>query len=1779
MNRERFEELLGLLLDEEITGKQLEELAQIVNEDADCLEELRCQLITADQLSQYEDEQRLAEVFIEGLKTRLGATEGSEKFVEQVMETVQDSQADASDKIIEVVPVEPQAGWLWGGRFWAIAATVVLLFCVSVGLKTQQINQLKAKPEQAFLIAPGDLAPGSPAAFRVFVRNGRNTEPVAKAEVEVSLTSAEGDEVWMVSTTTDESGFANIEKQIPDELAEGEYKVEAQLVGDAQSVITQNVQLTRSFRVMVTTDKPLYQPGQSIHIRSLSLANADMRPVGGRKTVIEVQDAKGNKVFKKVGKTSGFGIFSTDFVLADQVNTGSYTISAIVGDTTSERTVTVERYKLPKFKIDLSIDKGFYQPGQMVSGTASAQYTFGKPVAGGKIKITPSEFIERLRPFEIIEGELDEEGNFPFQFRLGDFVGSELNQGDASVSLQAQVVDLADHKQERNRNVIVTNQPIRIDVFPESGTLVQGVENILYVVTAYPDGRPAKTKLTLGRDRQQVETSEVGIAKVKITPDKAELKMRISAEDEKGVKAAVVRDLRIDRRTDAFLLRTDQAVYKTGDTVKLDVFAAGNKERIFVDVIKDRRAVLMKSVDIERGKGALALDLPADLFGTLELRGYRIQRDGNIIGDTKVIQVKRADSLKIEAKLDKETYRPGEKALLDFVVKRADGKAVPAALGLSGVDEAVFALQEMRPGLERIYFAIQEEILKPRYQLHTQPPVQVQQLIEPGPSPMPEPDLEEAAVVLFAGAKGTDIPEANVGPGFEQKRQLVRERKREHKHWLQELAVLSPFAIFVLLTLPILGYGTLKFIRRRPIEGSDDEQLTFKKATDGLMLWWVLGINIPVVIGVLSVVIANVTRNEAVGFTFLGFALFCFLAVFVLLILSVIKLRKSETTRSLPLLRKVVLVIPAVYLSWAFYLVAIIIGGEENVIEGRTAAMTFAVVFGLLALTGGAISIARNCAMQQVSGGRMVWLGASRTCLSGASCVLLFLGLMIVSGGNLSPKMAADRAMMGVDNDMDFAVEEMAMDGGGMGGRFNLEAPMAAEATADGLNEGAASTADGPMKEEGGGGGLKAPTRVRRYFPETLLWNPQLITDNQGRAKLEVPLADSITTWRLAMSAVSKAGELGSATQGIRVFQDFFVDIDFPVALTQNDQVSVPVAVYNYLDKPQTIRLEVQEGTWFELLDDPTKTLEIGPQEVTSVYFTLKAVKPGSHALTLKAFGSELADAVERRVRVEPDGKRFEQILNGRLDESLSQNIQFPAEAIEGADDLYVKIYPGAFSQVVEGLDGIFQMPYGCFEQTSSATYPNILVLDYMRRNKQIKPEIEMKALNFINIGYQRLLSYEVKGGGFEWFGKAPAHNVLTAYGLMEFSDMAKVYDVDPKVIERTRDWLYGRQKGDGSWKPDQGGIAEGAINAFQGATLRTTAYIAWALAESGQKDNRLNRALDYILENADREKDNYTLGLCANALVAAERSEAKEFINRLEKAKSKEKELVYWGSDSQGVTFGRGNTLAIETTAIIAHAFLKAAQHTSVAHKSLEWLVGKKDSRGTWHSTQATVHAMRALLAGTDGGGGSDKDLSIALIANGKAAKQIEITAETSDVFRLISLRHLLKEGENTVTLEPSGEGNLAYQIVAVHYLPWQEEPLPENQPLTIDVTYDAKTLKVDDTLGVKVRLEYHRDDVADMTLVDLGIPPGFAVMPEYFQGLKDEGVIEKYSVNGRQVTLYFREISPERPVEFSYELKAKFPVKAKTPKATAYQYYEPEIRAEAQPVEIEVAKIASID
>jgi uncharacterized protein YfaS (alpha-2-macroglobulin family) len=231
----------------------------------------------------------------------------------------------------------------------------------------------------------------------------------------------------------------------------------------------------------------------------------------------------------------------------------------------------------------------------------------------------------------------------------------------------------------------------------------------------------------------------------------------------------------------------------------------------------------------------------------------------------------------------------------------------------------------------------------------------------------------------------------------------------------------------------------------------------------------------------------------------------------------------------------------------------------------------------------------------------------------------------------------------------------------------------------------------------GGDAGGAPVVKMREYFPETMLWHPALITDDKGIARLNLDFADSITTWRLTASASSKGGALGGTTTPLRVFQDFFVDLDLPIALTQNDEVEFPVAVYNYLKTPQTVKIDLKAEQWFELVDSRglSRSLDLKAGDVTSVKFRIRAKKIGNFPLTVEARGSKMSDAIKRGIDVLPDGRKVEQVVTDRLSGTVTQSITIPDNAVADASKLYVKIYPGVFSQVLEGTEGLLRLPGG----------------------------------------------------------------------------------------------------------------------------------------------------------------------------------------------------------------------------------------------------------------------------------------------------------------------------------------------------------------------------------------------------------------------------------------------------------------------------------------------------
>src|SRR5229473_2689754 len=165
-------------------------------------------------------------------------------------------------------------------------------------------------------------------------------------------------------------------------------------------------------------------------------------------------------------------------------------------------------------------------------------------------------------------------------------------------------------------------------------------------------------------------------------------------------------------------------------------------------------------------------------------------------------------------------------------------------------------------------------------------------------------------------------------------------------------------------------------------------------------------------------------------------------------------------------------------------------------------------------------------------------------------------------------------------------------------------------------------------------------------------------------------------------------------------------------------------------------------------------------------------------------------------------------------------------------------------------------------EQTSSSAYPNILVVDYVKKARVASPEILMKAENYLNVGYQKLLTFERPGGGFDWWGNGEPVVWLSAYGLQEFNDMAKVYPVDRGVIDRTQRWLMKQREADGTWSKIGATHGE-TIERMGNAKLLLTSYVVWSLVDSGLRDPELKKSIEYIRGHVKDAGDNaYILAL-----------------------------------------------------------------------------------------------------------------------------------------------------------------------------------------------------------------------------------------------------------------------------------------------------------------------------
>jgi len=1658
----------------------------------------------------------------------------------------------------------------------SLVSGILVLLALGVGAYSVYVAVHEPDPQETVVLGQTKLAAGSPAGLRVIVRNRLTGRPVKDAEVVLSLRNRTSN-ISLGTFRTESTGSLNEPITISN-IPPGEFE----LVLESRSSlghdrIARKVQVQHPARILLSTDKPIYQPGQTIHLRSLTLNGRTQKPFAGEAVTFEVKDPKGNKVFKQTENSSDFGIASADFVLASELNLGRYEIRALAGAVTAERTVEVNRYMLPKFKIQITTDRSYYLPGQTVSGSVQASYFFGRPVSGATAKLTAATYQEKPVLITELEGRTDAQGKFSFQFRLpGFFVGLPQKNEQAFLDLTAEIGDTAQHVEEKTLSLSVARSELELTVVPEAGVLVPGVENILYVLAAYPDGRPAVCTVFLNGSAYQGDPQ--GVSEVKLGPAEANRQLEFQAIDAAGRKARLVYSPDINGPKPAILLRTDKAVYQAGQAAQLTIISPEKQNTVFIDVIKDDQTVLTRSVALANQKASYALSLPATLVGALKMHAYFITGTGEDRGCSRIIYVNPASGLRVAAKLAKEVYRPGEVAKLDFLMTDPEGRPAPAALGIAAVDESVFSLSENRPGLLQQFLEVEGELLKPRHQIKSFAcPGQFlsdaggnQALAQAyfaslGRQPA-EPDLNELVKAGYISQRVLDDARRMRGsPAYERLRQnpdyaevlrlldgesgtyslreatgpvKVQSIEAHRKAYFQKLKRDLQIGFVVLLFFsPVL----LLFYYSRPGAGINPEALAQGQSARYVELagssYNLLGVLtlLPLVCYPLGFLVLERSTLRGPGWLLLAFESAVVLGTLAVQFLRLQTARADMLEQEMRPVRAFLgaFVLQFILSRAGFSWMAISQPGEGFALLWFLGSITAP----LLVLGGLGTHVRRQLAAKGITA------AVARVTVVE---VLIIICIFFVLAAMLLPALARAKARgqhISFMNDL---------------AQINLANRMAKE---DGLSPEAAA-------------GSPAPPRVRRDFPETLLWRPELITDDRGQASLEIPLADSITTWRASVDGISAAGQMGSAEVPITVFQDFFVDLDLPVSMSLGDQVSVPLTCYNYLKEPQDVRLTVAPADWFESTA-PNFGLRLGPGEVKSADFRLKVLRVGNHKLRVTAQGTRLADALEREIRVVPTGERIERTCNGVLKDNWTDTFTLGPESIPDSQSLWVKFYPSRFSEIVEGLESIFQAPYGCFEQTSSTTYPNVLVLDYMKRMGRLTPEIEIKARKFINAGYQRLLTFEVPGGGFEWFGRPPANICLTAYGILEFTDMARVHPVDEAVTERARKWLFAQQSKDGSWdEPNRGWTWAGRGS--------MTAFVAWALAESGDQSPNLDRALDYLRTHPAELATTYSKALAANAFLARDRNDSfgRELAGRLKDAAIPGGgQTLHWSSDGYSVTYSHGSGMDVETAALAAIAMMKAGIGPQSVKEALTWISNEKSCFGTWGSTQATILAMRALLAGSTAALGQEFDSTVTLLINGDAAETFHLNKENSDVMKQFDLTQYVHTGDNQIEFRQVPAGELPFQVAGAYWLPAASSDKAASvtsgagasATLEIDVQYDRTQLSVNEQLRCDVSVRNNTGQVINMAIVDLGIPPGFDVDSTSFEALQQASQIAKFETTGNQVILYLRQISNVTPFQFSYSLRAKYPLRVQTPPSAVYEYYQPKNRAQTKPVTLE--------
>jgi hypothetical protein len=1565
----------------------------------------------------------------------------------------------------------------------------------------------------------------------------------------------------------------------------------------------------------LTTDKPMYQPGEVVHFRSLTLERFRLTPVDRPLTLAyRVTDPKGAEVFSARGqadlrydKEKNFApVLGPDGRPVRGVGTGAFPIPAGAAGGVYTLTVTatvpgepgtapfvqegrrrflVNRYQKPRLNKELEFTRKTYGPGdEVVAACRVTRAEGGTPLAGEPVEATvrvdgqvcDKDGKPAKGPTSGITLRTDGRGTVNVRFRLPP----RIETGEASLSVR--FTDGANHE-TLVRPVPVVLKKLRVEFFPEGGDLVAGVRNRVYFQVRTPAGKPAELTghvvdargkvvarlATLHDDRHP--GANQGMGAFELASPAAGERYELKIDSPGGIEGKYP----LPRvKTGGVVLHLPRGVV-TGD-IPVVLRNGRTARRLLVGAYCRGRLLDHTSVAAAANEEVKVRLKPQDGVGGV----YRVtvfEEDARGKGRLRPVAERLlyrqpAGRVDLAIRADQKVYTPGDRVRLELGATNEKHEPAPAILLVRVVDKSVLTLADEKTA-------------------HTMPTHYLLMTEVRGPE-----DLEHADFLLADDAPAHEALDLLLGTqgwrrfAEQQDPNDFLKKERQDAERLVQVNGQKP-----------LVRGQFAEPEVRPAK---DE---FQPKIDKL--------NQEVAAAVQAVGQANQGNWQAVWQKDRA-------------------IQQAESTAGR--------------------------AGDEATAYGRKALRTWFVALTALLVLGGLAALVRGLARAQHFRQFASAYLAGGLCALGLAVVVLTvfgpalfspqreqaaetrlgeanLAVMAREGKAVKQKVAAPpkpgmvedagpnmnradaKAMPLPAEGMKHAAGDELDEAGGPGAPARPEV----NRTADGLGKEVekkeaeqppADLRDGADKERKdrlGGREARylkqlaeaqpAPFIVREYahqhqpargnvrtdFAETLYWHPVLVLPD-GKGEVAFNLCDSVTTFQVEAFAHTLDGRLGAATAQVRSRLPFTLEPKLPIEVTSTDKVTIPVAVANRTDLRRSVQIKVQSGG---LRQSGAGKVDLGLRANQSrrlLFHFRPTLTEGQARLLFQGLCEPFAeDAVERTIQVVPDGFPIVGAHSGMLEKRDGQTITLPKTWLPGTLRLHVQAYPSTLADLQQGLEGMLQEPNGCFEQTSSSNYPNVLILNYLRESDQTNPGLVRRCRELLDRGYQKLVSFEClepekqKRRGYEWFGgTAPPHEALTAYGLLEFRDMARVHPVDRAMLQRTRKYLLAQKDGQGGFRRNPR-----AVDGFGSAPPHiTNAYIVWALTE-GSKDDDVEKELAALVTQAKTSQDPYFLALVANSLEnRGKTDEGLALLQRLAKAQQADGHLD--GTETS-ITRSGGRDLQIETTALTVLAWLKANRPDFLmpVRKAARWIGQQRGAFGAFGSTQATVLALKALIAYTQVNKRTAEAGELTLYVNDKPVDRMTFPAGTQDALtvRVPKADEVLRPGKNRVRVEITGKNVFPYT------LSWSYRTVqPANArrcPVHVTTRLDRTDAAEADTVRLTAEVENRTGKGQGMAVAVIGLPAGLTV-PEDMKQLKDlvrlrgqapkvdefRSYVSAFEVHGRELALYWRDLAPGEKIRVGLDLVCRVPGTYRGPASRAYLYYDADKKFWTEPLAVTI-------